>query len=273
MTTDGTPAPCAPVFLNWAGGKRGLLAQILPHLPASYGRYFEPFLGGGSLFFSLKPKRAFLADINTPLIDAYIEVRRDVRTVIRHLSRFHFSQVAYYHVRDSSPRGSAARAARFIYLNKTCWNGLYRENLAGRFNVPFGRKKTPFVPDVHALHNASHLLRSATLSSADFATATQAVKPGDLVFLDPPYVTTHDNNGFIEYNARLFTWSDQERLAAHARALAKRGAFVAVTNAAHSDVVRLYRGFHNVALHRHSTIAGAPAARRPVKEILFTAWS
>jgi DNA adenine methylase len=272
-----TLAPLAPPtrvpepFLSWAGGKRRLLPAIVPHIPESFGRYHEPFLGGGSLFFALRPEHSFLNDVDMALVETFSAIRDDVEGVISHLRRWSYNRSDYYRIRDEyRPRSPAARAARFVYLNKTCWNGLYRVNLNGHFNVPFGRRKTNSFLDVEQLRLASSALARAHLTHGDFERAVLAqARSGDLVYFDPPYVTTHNNNGFIEYNAKLFTWNDQLRLAGLARSLVARGVAVAITNAAHSPLRRLYPGFRKYLLRRHSTIASGPAFRRPCEELLL----
>jgi DNA adenine methylase len=258
-------------FLSWAGGKRRLLPTLLRHFPEFVGRYHEPFLGGGSLFFALRPGHAFLNDVDTALIETFSAVRDNVEGVINLLRHWRYSKRDYYRIRDDyKPRSQTARAARFVYLNKTCWNGLYRVNLDGKFNVPFGRRKTTSFLNTDQLRLASSALSRAHLSQGDFENATLSkARAGDFVYFDPPYVTTHNNNGFIEYNAKLFTWNDQLRLAALAHNLVTQGVTVAVTNAAHSPLRRLYPGFQKYLLRRHSTIAGGPAFRKPCEEILL----
>lgn len=241
-----------------------------PHLPRNYKRYIEPFLGGGSLFFFLRPEAAVLSDANPELINTFIEVRDNVEAIITVLRRWEYSKREYYGIRDRyRPRTATTAAARFIYLNKTCWNGLYRVNLKGKFNVPFGRLKAPYAIREDELRACSKVLKGKSIVVAGFEDAIATAQPDDFIYLDPPYVTGHNNNGFVEYNAKLFTWSDQVCLAKLAKWLLKKGVKVAVTNAAHDAVIRLYRGFKNIPLSRHSTIAGDVFARRKSEEILF----
>ena len=178
----------------------------------------------------------------------------------------------YYRVRaEGAPTNRFARAARFIYLNRACWNGLYRENSLGQFNVPFGSPKTDSGLDEDNLLACATLLRRAAiqLKVGDFLTNLSEVHKGDLVFLDPPYVTQHNNNGFVEYNRRLFCWSDQIRLANLAEALRARGVHVVVTNAAHSDILRLYPNFFYFEFERSSTLAASAVKRGRVNEAIF----
>lgn len=175
----------------------------------------------------------------------------------------------YYEVRASQPRGRHQQAARFLYLNRACWNGLYRVNKKGEFNVPYGAPRTSSQMDAVNLRACSHALAAddVQLRVSDFEDVLMGAEEGDLVFLDPPYVTGHNNNGFIDYNERLFSWDDQRRLAAVATRLAARGVQVLVTNAAHDDVMDLYPGFRRQPILRSSTLASAVASRRVVKEI------
>ncbi|MEJ7901546.1 MAG: Dam family site-specific DNA-(adenine-N6)-methyltransferase, partial [Thermomicrobiales bacterium] len=207
-TKTSKPEP----FLKWAGGKRKLVARLAPYLksPQSEYSYFEPFLGGGAAFFHLEPQSAFLSDVNEELIETYIAVRDEVESVIDYLSGLVYKKEDYYQIRSARPTTTAERAARFIYLNKTCFNGLYRVNLKGEFNVPFGRHKPSVeICNKTQLYAASKALSLASLRAGDFQDVLTHAQSGDVVYLDPPYTTTHSNNGFIEYNAKVFSWDDQ----------------------------------------------------------------
>jgi DNA adenine methylase len=258
-------------FLRWAGSKRSLLMDIVPKLPASFQRYWEPFLGGGSLFFLVQPRQAHLSDACGPLIETYSAVAHDPESVIRALARFGRGPTEYYRIRAMRPRSYTGRAARFIYLNKMGWNGLYRVNGRGEFNVPYGRPKSDRVVDAEHLRAVAAAVKSsvASLTSSDFDSALDGVGGNDLVFLDPPYVTGHNNNGFVDYNRHLFSWEDQRRLARTAQRLRARGAYVMVTNADHRDVLDLYPDFEYRQLHRSSTLASDSSKRRVVQEALL----
>jgi DNA adenine methylase len=250
-----------------------LLRQILNVLPPDYGTYREPFLGGGSLFFLLEPTTAVLSDSCEDLIATYEAIRDNAPAVLRHLSPLRPDRELFYEIRSNRSVGRLKRAAEFIYLNKTCWNGLYRVNAQGEFNVPYGAPRTDAIVDAENLRACATALRTpgVTLVSADFEDALLDAKPGDLVFLDPPYVTGHNNNGFVDYNELLFSWSDQERVAHIANTLAARGVHVLVTNAFHDDVLALYGDFQIRPLHRRSTIASSASKRSTVTEALL--WS
>jgi DNA adenine methylase len=262
-------------FLKWAGGKRRLRESILPHLPlpASDRRYFEPFLGGGAVFFSLLPKQAILSDLNPELIEAFIAVRDDVESVIARLAGLRNEHTEFYRMRAKQPRTRVGRAARFIYLNKTCFNGLFRVNLLGEFNVPFGRHGPRLnVCDENQLRSASLALADTELATSDFGPILRRARAGDVVYLDPPYTVAHSNNGFIEYNARVFSWKDQYRLARIAERLLDRDVYVAISNASHPSIRKLYtanRRFRVVNIHRASTMAGASSRRIRTSEYLL----
>lgn len=259
-------------FLRWAGSKRYLLPEIISVLPPVFRGYWEPFLGSGALFFGLQPQRAVLGDSCHPLIEAFVAVRDDVNRVLGHLSLLKPDRETYYQVRHRHSRGRFKRTADFMFLNKTCWNGLYRVNSRGQFNVPFGSPKSPTLVDPSNLRSCSRLLRSTELEFrvGDFEQTLDGVGPCDLVYLDPPYVTRHNNNGFVDYNEVLFSWDDQLRLAGIARSLVERGAHVVTTNAFHDEVIDLYEGFQLRALERKSTLASDTSKRGRVKEaILF----
>jgi DNA adenine methylase len=267
-----SPLSAVPrAFLRWAGSKRLVLPHIVPHLPKQFGTYFEPFLGGGSLFFLLRPSKAVLSDISPELITTYKAIRRSTHSVLRHLAGLSPCPSVFYDIRENRSVESFRRAAEFIYLNKTCWNGLYRVNAAGKFNVPYGRPKSDRLIDVDNLSACGALLRERGISihCEDFEGITSQAKSGDLIFLDPPYVTGHRNNGFIDYNEVLFSWEDQERLARVARSLRSRGCFVIVTNADHESILEIYQGFKCLRVDRKSTIASHTARRGRTTELVI----
>ena len=236
--------PLRPV-VKWAGGKRWLAAHIHELKPPMWrGRYYAPFVGGGALFFALQPARATLADTNRELITTYRAIQGDPNGVIRLLGSYSYGKRFFYKLRDRAPRADHTIAARFLYLNRTCWNGLYRVTRDGKFNTPFGSYNNPTICDPERIRNASKRLRRASLLVSDFERCVSRAKKGDFVYFDPPYITGHQNNGFLKYNRQLFSWADQERLAKLAIRLAERGVYVLVSNADHPTVVDLYKGFH-----------------------------
>jgi DNA adenine methylase len=258
-------------FLRWAGSKRALLPSLIDVLPDSYRTYYEPFLGSASLFFLLRPTSARLGDSCQELIDTYEAVRDDAPQVFEHARPLKPDRDLYYKIRGNRSSDRLARAAEFLYLNKTCWNGLYRVNSDGVFNVPYGAPKTDFIVDRTNLVACGKALRNPDIDliTGDFKAVVADAGPGDLVYLDPPYVTRHNNNGFVDYNEQLFSWSDQIAAATLASVLADRGAHVVVSNAHHDEVIALYEGFQVRPLDRASTIAANSAKRGRVREAIF----
>ncbi|WP_010279956.1 DNA adenine methylase [Paenibacillus senegalensis] len=256
-------------FMKWAGGKKSLLAQIIPHLPRKFNCYYEPFLGGGALFFALQPKGAVLTDVNQNLINVYVEVRDNVEKIISSLKELPYNKEIYYEIRDYKPSDPTLQAIRMLYLNRTCWNGLYRENLKGEFNVPFGDFKNPTICDENALRRASEALKNTLIRSTDFEESLSYVREGDFVFLDPPYTVLNESDRFTKYNSNIFSWEDQKRLAKTAVELANKGAFVVVTNAHNKEIKQLYTGFRRRILRRSSTISGKSKGRKKTTEYLL----
>jgi DNA adenine methylase len=237
-------------FLKWAGGKSQLLGQFRHLLPprGSYRRYFEPFLGSAALFFHLRPEVAFLSDVNEEIVDCYRAVRGHVEAVIRALARHRYEPEHYYSVREESPHELVlpARAARTIYLNKTGFNGLYRVNSAGRFNVPIGRYTNPGFksPALFAtLRVCSGALAAASIGSGDFERRLRRAREGDFVYLDPPYAPVSATSDFTSYAAGGFGWSEQERLARVCRELWARGVRVMLSNSDVPSIRELYEAF------------------------------
>lgn len=262
-----TPRP----FIKWAGSKRWLLPRMVEVLPPTFGTYWEPFLGSGALFFLLAPARAHLNDKSPELVEAFAAVRDNPRAVLRYLDQMKIGKAEYYRVRKKRSHGRLKRAAEFIYLNRLCWNGLYRVNADGEFNVPYGKPRSDFLVDRDNLRACTQALarRSVRMSVGDFETSLDGVRSGDLVYLDPPYVTSHNNNGFVEYNQALFGWDDQVRLASVARDLVRAGAHVLVTNAHHDAVRRLYPRFDAITVARMSTLANDTQRRTRTREVIL----
>ncbi|MFM9877217.1 MAG: DNA adenine methylase [Rhodoglobus sp.] len=267
-TLSSEPRP----FLRWAGSKQRLLSQLLPHMPSQFGAYFEPFLGAGALFFLLEPGRAHLSDLCAPLVEVYEVVARDPEAVYSQLSDMNIlDKDLYYRVRAERPTSEIRRAARFVYLNRAGWNGLYRVNNKGVFNVPYGRPATSNTIDFSNLMACSAALArdSVTIGVDDFSTIEDKAVAGDFVYFDPPYVTGHNNNGFIDYNENLFSWSDQVRLASLARRLQENSVHVVVSNAHHEAVLALYPTFRVAEVSRRSTLASSIKSRKAVAEAVF----
>jgi len=267
--SDGDQRYSAKPFLKWPGGKRLIAPQVLRHAPSTYGRYFEPFVGGAALFFHLRPAAATLSDRNVELMNCYEQVRDNVERVIAQLSRLRNTEYEYYRVRGVRCRTPITRAAQFIYLVNLAFNGIYRVNFDGRFNVPYGDRPHLRPATANSLRSASKSLQGVDLLACDFETAVADAKEGDFVYLDPPYTVAHSNNGFIRYNDHLFSWPDQERLAGLAANLAQRGCYVVISNAAHGHIRSLYSGFEVAEIHRSSAIAADPKHRTRVVEFVL----
>ena len=258
-----------PPLIKWAGGKRRLLPDIAEIVPPQFGRYYEPFLGGGAVFFSLLPTAATLGDTNGELIQMYVQVRDHPDSVLSRLRRMSNSEEEYYRIRSMKPRTEAGKAARFIYLCTLSFNGIYRQNLKGEFNVPYGYKTHIHPCDAAMLERISESLQGKTLLEGDFEKTTSTAGKGDLVYFDPPYTVAHGNNGFIKYNAMIFSWADQKRLASVALRLKKAGCKVIVSNADHDSIRELYPDFKIRMIERYSVMAASSEFRRPVRECLF----
>lgn len=263
-------------FLKWAGGKRWLTScaeELLPE-PNSFNNYIEPFLGGGAVFFHLIPERGILSDINKDLITTYTVIRDNWEPLQELLSQYHYlhTERFYYEMRRNEPIEPVYKAARFIYLNRTCWNGLYRVNLNGEFNVPIGTK-TKVIMETDDFEWLSDLLRGFQLIPSDFERMIDLAQENDFVFVDPPYTVKHNLNGFIKYNEKLFAWADQVRLRDSVVRAIARGAKVLVLNADHTSIRELYEGIGTVvSLDRASVIAGSASARGIYNELAVKCW-
>ena len=258
-------------FLKWAGSKRYLLKHIVDSLPKNFNSYREPFLGSGALFFLLNPTKAMLSDTNAELINTFAAIRDNVESVIEYIQPLKPNKTLFYKIRNQRSVGKYKRAAEFIYLNKSCWNGLYRVNSKGVFNVPYGSPKSDVIASLENLRACSKSLNSENvqLSTCDFEESLSKAQKGDLVYLDPPYVTSHSNNGFIEYNEKIFSWADQVRLANIAKDLVASGVYVIASNANHKEVLKLYQGFAKKEIFRNSTLASDVTKRGVVSEVLL----
>jgi DNA adenine methylase len=261
-------------FLKWPGGKRWLVHQYASLFPLQYSRYFEPFLGGGAVFFHLTPQRALLSDTNRELVNAYECLKKHVHVIEKCLASLQHKhcESLYYRIRATRPTNPIEQAVRFLYLNRTCFNGIYRVNLKGEFNVPIGTKDRVAYPEGY-LQGIATCLRSASIRIADFEKTIDKAGADDFVFVDPPYTVMHNNNNFVKYNANLFSWTDQIRLASAVKRAARRGAALMISNADHRSVRELYRDFgthHRV--DRSSILAADMLHRRTTTELVITSY-
>ncbi|MBW4690537.1 MAG: DNA adenine methylase [Lyngbya sp. HA4199-MV5] len=262
-------------FLKWAGGKGQLIQQYIPHFPKQFSTYHEPFLGGGAVFFHLLPARSRLMDINPELVNVYCCVRDQVESLIACLKEHRDRHCVeyYYQVRASTNGSSVERAARLIYLNKTCFNGLYRENSKGLFNVPIGRYKNPTICDFELLYATSASLRSTRIKLNSFeAVLEDATNSQDFVYLDPPYHPISATSKFTAYNRYAFTEADQIRLRDTFVKLAERGVNVMLSNSDCSFVRDLYQDFTINTIVASRAINSNAEKRGKITEVLVTSY-
>jgi DNA adenine methylase len=274
----GSRAPGSP-FLKWAGGKRQLLPDLLDEAPAKIDTYFEPFVGGGALFFALAAegrfRRAVLADCNQDLIDCYQAIKAGVASVIAVLRTLKVGEDEYYAMRALQPAKlePAMRAARTIYLNKVGFNGLYRVNSRGQFNVPFGRHQNPQICDEPRLRFAAKALKAVKLECGDFAATVAKASPKDFVYFDPPYVPVSDTSYFTAYADSPFGMDQQDRLARLLRDLGQRRVPALLSNSDCAATQALYKGLWIRQVEVRRTINSVATRRGPVGELLVKSFA
>lgn len=275
-------------FVKWAGGKTQLLVELRKHVPERCGRYFEPFVGGGALFWHLAQDRvpilpgaakgswAVLGDANKALVTTYKCVKTDVKELVTQLrthQRSHEKRGSkfFYELREDAPSGAYEIAARFIALNKLSFNGLYRVNKSGKFNVPYGKwASVPNVCDADNLHACAQALRGVEIVAGDFAVAVSSAKKGDFVYFDPPYVPVSATSDFTAYTKEAFGPVEQERLRDVALRLKKKGVHVLLSNADVPFVRKLYTmGFSCRRVEARRNINSKSGSRGPVGELLI----
>lgn len=265
---------CRP-FLKWAGGKTQLLPHLMHRVPNSFGRYLEPFLGGGALFFSLQPKLGMLSDCNQELINCYQVVQGDVDALVEELKGYRYDKDMYYAVRELDRKADfgklsrVKRAARLIYLNKTCFNGLYRVNSKGQFNVPFGAYTDPTILDAENLRACSRALRGTIIQSGDFEQALEIAEKGDFVYFDPPYAPSSETADFTAYSKEGFDDAAQEMLLLVCLQLNQRGVKWMVSNSNTPLIQELYRGFKIEPVGASRAINSKATKRGTVTELLI----
>jgi DNA adenine methylase len=260
-------------ILKWAGGKRGLVQAILSTFPPGYEDriYHEPFLGGGAVFFAIKPRSGTVNDVNPRLTNFYGVVRDSPDALIEEASKHPYEKETFYMLRDRFNAGGldpVEDAALLLYLNKTGYNGLYRVNSRGMFNVPFGTYKNPTIVDADDIHAASEALRCVDLRCEDFSYLLDEAQEGDLVYFDPPYEPLSSTANFNTYSPTGFPWSEQVRLSETVRELDARGVLFTLSNS--EPAKRLYRDYRVRIVHVNRSINTKTSARGPVREILVT---
>jgi DNA adenine methylase len=263
-------------FVKWAGGKRALLPQLIPLLPerAAFRRYHEPFAGGGAMFFYLQPESATLSDVNAQLVETYRCVQRDAESLIARLGELQRSHSTehYYSVRSRynasiGAHASLDRCADFVYLNRTCFNGLHRVNRRGEFNVPVGRYVDPRVVDAPALRATSRALQGVSLQHASFGSSLDSARPRDFVYFDPPYEPLPGRKCFTQYDAP-FGPAEQDALADVYRELDRRGCKLMLSNSATPANRSRYRGYRIVEVLAPRSIGRDGSSRGPVTELV-----
>jgi DNA adenine methylase len=265
-------------FLKWVGGKTQLLEQIEPMLPSRFERYFEPFVGGAALFFALRgrglARSAVLSDVNRELVDCYVAIRDHVEAVIRALRAHRYEPEHYYAVRAWKPLElePAERAARTIFLNKTGYNGLYRVNRSGQFNVPFGRFTNPAFCDPDTLRACSHALRGVAIENRDFSAVLEDARKGDFVYFDPPYVPLSPTSDFTAYVPGGFGEAQQKKLAGVFAKLARRGVQVMLSNSETPFVRELYAAYHVEVVHASRSVNSNAARRGKLHEVVVRSY-
>ncbi len=265
-------------IVKWAGGKAELVSALLPEVPAAVRTYVEPFAGGAALFFALASaatprfRKARLNDRNAELVACYRAVRDHLPALVARLSEYRYDKELYYQVRELDPRalGDVERGARLLFLNRTCFNGLWRENSKGKFNVPFGTYKNPRILDPLLLGRASSALAGVRLSSEDFEGACQRLGPGDFVYFDPPYVPVTRTASFTAYSATGFTMVDQQRLVALMADLQRRGVQAMLSNADTPETRALYAQFRLRSVSARRSINSDPSKRGAASELIVT---
>lgn len=278
LDTPPHALPDASPFLKWVGGKGRLLGQYEDLFPESFERYHEPFVGGGAVFFNLAPEDARLSDYNGRLIETYTVIRDRLPELVERLQahKARHDKTYYYRQRErmNAPRGldAVGRAALFIYLNKTCFNGLYRENRRGEFNVPMGRYANPKVLDLQNLVAAHHALQGVELAQASFTSVLDHAQEGDLVYFDPPYVPVSATSSFTSYTKLKFDDALQIELAQTFAKLARRGCYVMLSNSDCDYVRELYAGWRIESVTAGRSINSRADRRGRVGEVVVCSW-
>jgi DNA adenine methylase len=267
--------PGTKPVIKWAGGKSKLLVHILPLVPEKIATYREPFCGGAAVFFALSPsqrKRAVLCDQNRDLVALYTALRDDVDALITELGRYRYDRKLFYRTRAIDPEtlSQIERAARLVFLNKTCFNGLWRVNSKGIFNVPFGRYDNPTILDEEVLRRASTVLKGVRIEHGDFMLATKGAKAGDFVYFDPPYAPLSKTALFTAYATQGFGHADQVRLRDEFARLGDRGVQAVLSNHDTEEIRALYADFRIHPLGVRRSINSNVAKRGPARELLIT---
>lgn len=272
----------AKPFLKWVGGKGKLLDQLIPLFPKKFNDFYEPFLGGGAVFFSLGHKSSHINDINPHLINLYLHIRDNLEVLITALKAIELeyksldddSQKEYFYSKrkeyNEAKAGSINRSALLMFLNRTCFNGLYRENAGGGFNVPYGRNRNPTICDEENLRSVSEILKSSVITNGSFHEAIRTTKKGDFVYFDPPYYPLNATSSFTSYSSNNFLENEQGELFKVFKELDKKGCYVAMSNSDTSFIKDLYEDYTFHYVHAARSINAKGDKRGKINEVLIT---
>lgn len=271
----------AKPFLKWVGGKGQLLEQFEPLLPKKYNSYFEPFIGGGAVFFSVNPKKAHINDINETLVNTYSYIKNDVEKLIKSLKKLEKEfqskddesrKEFYYSLREkynSLPQDDFKRSLYFLFFNKTAFNGVYRENSKGGFNVPIGSYKNPKIVDEENLRAVSEMLSNTKITSGSFADAVKNAKAGDFVYFDPPYHPLSETSSFTSYSKDSFSKDDQIKLRDLFIDLDKKGVYVMLSNSSAPFIQEIYSGYRQIPVFANRMINSKADKRGKISEVVI----
>ena len=267
-------------FTKWTGGKRQLLGELRSYMPETYGRYFEPFVGGGALFFDLAPEQAVINDVNEELINAYRQIKNNPAELINLLIKHkeNNSKDYYLELRSADRDGRISRmtgverAARILYMLRVDFNGLYRVNSKNQFNVPYGRYKNPKIVDVDLLYQISEYLNENDIEilQTDFAEAIKDAQTGDFVYFDPPYIPLNETSSFTSYTHEGFSYEEQVRLRDTFKELTERGVYAMLSNSSNPLVEELYKDFNIYFVEAQRTNGAKSSSRGKISEIIVT---
>jgi DNA adenine methylase len=263
-------------FIKWAGGKRQIIKELTDSLPKNYNRYFEPFIGGGALFFAIRPKNAYISDINPELINLYNTVKNNTHSLIKDLRRYKNTETEFYKIRnlDRTPDyknlTNIEKAGRFIYLNKTCYNGLYRTNSKGQFNAPYGFYKNPNIIDEQNLKICSELLKETEIGLSDFSNIENKIKTHDFVYFDPPYIPINKTSSFTKYYKDDFNTGSQIKLKELCDRLNKKNIYFMLSNSYNETALNLYKEYNIKKINAIRAINCKADKRGTINELIIT---
>ena len=263
-------------FIKWAGGKRQIIKELTDSLPKNYNRYFEPFIGGGALFFAVRPKNAYISDINPELINLYNMVKNNTHSLIKDLRRYKNTETEFYKIRnlDRTPDyknlTNIEKAGRFIYLNKTCYNGLYRTNSKGQFNAPYGFYKNPNIIDEQNLKICSELLKETEIGLSDFSNIENKIKTHDFVYFDPPYIPINKTSSFTKYYKDDFNTGSQIKLKELCDRLNKKNIYFMLSNSYNETALNLYKEYNIKKINAIRAINCKADKRGTINELIIT---